>query len=148
MEYFINNITNETAIGFTQQKFENAINVILSNKLRAIGDHSRDVLRVLSTASELGEIIDLLPLIKVIDHDRSFVEDTLEISEKYNLTIKDSDTVKFANIFVRQYFERLTKYKRVINKKFQMLILNFILLIMKLDSFFGKIKFRDVKRGL
>lgn len=117
MEYFINNITNETAIGFTQQKFENAINVILSNKLRAIGDHSRDVLRVLSTASELGEIIDLLPLIKVIDHDRSFVEDTLEISEKYNLTIKDSDTVKFANIFVRQYFERLTKYKRVINKK-------------------------------
>lgn len=116
MEYFINNLSSEI-IAFTQQKFENAVNMMLINKLRSIGDNSRDVLRVLTTASELGEIIDLLPLIKVIDHDRSFVEDTLEISERYNFTIKDRDTVKFANIFVKRYFEKLIKYKRVINKK-------------------------------
>lgn len=140
MEYFINNLSSEI-IAFTQQKFENAVNMMLTNKLRSIGDNSRDVLRVLTTASELGEIIDLLPLIKVIDHDRSFVEDTLEISERYNFTIKDRDTVKFANIFVKRYFEKLIKYKRVINKKYQMLILNFILPIMKLDCFFRKIKF-------
>lgn len=116
IKYFIDNLSVDTT-EFTSQKFENAINAILTNKLRSIGDNSRDVLKVLSTASELGEIIDILPLIKAIDQDRSFIEDTLEISERYNFTTKDRNTVRFTNIFVKRYFESLTKYKRVINKR-------------------------------
>lgn len=116
MKYFIDNLSIETT-EFTSQKFENAINSILTNKLHLMGDNSIDVLKVLSTASELGEIIDILPLIKAIDQDRSFIEDTLEISERYNFTTKDRDIVRFANIFVKRYFESLTKYKRVINKR-------------------------------
>lgn len=116
IKYFIDNLSLEIT-EFTSQKFENAINVILTNKLRLMGDNSRDVLNVLSTASELGEIIDVLPLIKAIDQDRSFIEDTLEISERYNFTTKDRNTVRFTNVFVKRYFESLNKYKRVINKK-------------------------------
>lgn len=115
IQYLIENITFKDA-AFTIKNFDNEINEILADKIKNIGKMSQDVQNVLNTASEIGEFFDILPLIKALDSDKAFIEDMLDISEKYNLTIKNKNTVKFANIYVKHYFENLTKYKRTINK--------------------------------
>lgn len=116
IQYLIENLPTKDAV-FSTKIFDNEINNILANKIESMGKMSHDVQIVLNTASEIGEIFDMLPLIRALDQDKAFIEDILEISEKYKLTIKDKNKVKFANIFVQRYFENLTKYKRAINKR-------------------------------
>jgi len=116
IQYLIENLPSENT-AFASGKFDNELNEIFANKVEGLGKASQDVQSVLNTASEIGEFFDMLPLIKALDRDKAFIEDILDISEKHNLTIKNKNTVKFANIFVKQYFENLSKYKRAINKR-------------------------------
>ena len=112
--YFANNISSTS---HSLADFEKEINTILTNKIQQIGSAATDVQSVLSTASELGEIFDILPLIKALEKDRAFVEDTLEVSDKNNLTRQYNHSFRFTNIHIKNYFDKLTKYKHTINKK-------------------------------
>jgi len=116
IQYLVENLHSKSTI-LLSNEFENEMNEILANKVKEIGKASLDVQDVLNTASEIGEIFEMLPLIKALDRDKAFIEDILDISEKNKLTIKNRNTVRFANIFVKNYFEKLSKYKRTINKR-------------------------------
>ena len=116
IKYFIDNTTliNSDLI---LDNIGKTVDSIIAEKLKTIGDSSRDLVRILSTASEIGDVIDLLPLVKAISEEQAFVEDILELSQKHHFTVINQQTIRFANIYVRQYFHRLHKYRYTINKK-------------------------------